>query len=60
MKILKQLTFAAAGTYAVLHLARTIIRRRRDFDWLGKRIVITGSSRGLGLVISRQLADQGA
>jgi len=60
MKILKNLTIAAAGTYAALLLARTIVRHQRDFDWLGKRVVVTGASRGLGLVIARQLADQGA
>jgi len=56
----KKLAITAAGAYAALHLARTIVRRRRDFDWRGKRVVITGGSRGLGLVIARQLADQGA
>lgn len=60
MEILKKLTIAAVGTVAALHLARTIIRHRRDFDWFGKRVVITGGSRGLGLVIARQLVDQGA
>ena len=35
-------------------------RRRSDYDFLGKSIVITGGSRGLGLVMARELADAGA
>ncbi len=33
---------------------------KRKFDWRYKRVIVTGGSRGLGLVIARQLADQGA
>ncbi len=60
MKILEKLALVSACGYASLHLARTIVRQRRSFAWKGKRVVITGGSRGLGLVIARQLADQGA
>jgi NAD(P)-dependent dehydrogenase (short-subunit alcohol dehydrogenase family) len=35
-------------------------RRRRRFDFAGKVVVVTGSSRGLGLVLARQLARQQA
>ncbi|KAA5539183.1 SDR family oxidoreductase [Roseiconus nitratireducens] len=49
-----------AAAYTGLQLTRTIIRRNREFDWRGKRVIITGASRGLGLVIARQLADHGA
>jgi NAD(P)-dependent dehydrogenase (short-subunit alcohol dehydrogenase family) len=34
--------------------------RRRHFDFAGKVVVVTGSSRGLGLVLARQLAAQQA
>ena len=37
------------------------IRQRSDaFDYNGKSVVITGGSRGLGLVLARQLATEGA
>jgi NAD(P)-dependent dehydrogenase (short-subunit alcohol dehydrogenase family) len=35
-------------------------RSRRLIDFAGKTVVITGGSRGLGLVIARELAAQGA
>ncbi|MGH9329838.1 MAG: SDR family NAD(P)-dependent oxidoreductase [Vicinamibacterales bacterium] len=35
-------------------------RRRRAYDFNGKAVVITGGSRGLGLVMARELADEGA
>ncbi len=55
----KLFVISAAG-YATLELARHVVRRQRELSWQGKRVVITGASRGLGLVIARQLADQGA
>jgi NAD(P)-dependent dehydrogenase (short-subunit alcohol dehydrogenase family) len=35
-------------------------RRRDTYDFSGKSVVITGGSRGLGLVLARELADEGA
>lgn len=35
-------------------------RRRDSFDFAGKSVLITGGSRGLGLTIARELADEGA
>ena len=35
-------------------------RRRRAFDFSGRSVLITGGSRGLGLVIARLLAAEGA
>jgi NAD(P)-dependent dehydrogenase (short-subunit alcohol dehydrogenase family) len=35
-------------------------RRRRAFDFSGRSVLITGGSRGLGLVIARQVAAEGA
>jgi short-subunit dehydrogenase len=40
--------------------ARALIRRGRAFDFKGKTALITGGSRGLGLLLARNLADQGA
>src|SRR5918996_1819343 len=54
----RNLMMGAAGIGAVL-LAQAW-RRRSDYDFAGKSVVITGGSRGLGLVIARELADEGA
>jgi len=35
-------------------------RGRNSIDFNGKTVVVTGGSRGLGLVIARELADEGA
>ena len=50
---------AAAGAAAIAAAAR-VARSRRAIDFAGRRVVITGGSRGLGLVMARQLAEQGA
>ncbi len=60
MNTLTKVFWTATAGYASLELVRHIVRRQRNFSWRGKRVVITGASRGLGLVIARQLADQGA
>ncbi len=39
---------------------RELLRRQRDFELQGKTVLITGGSRGLGLALSREFADQGA
>ena len=48
----------AAGLGAMM-LARAW-RRRHAIDFAGKTVIITGGSRGLGLVLARQLVDEGA
>src|SRR5688500_8328672 len=40
--------------------AMRVWRLRTNFDYASKVVVITGGSRGLGLVMARQLADEGA
>lgn len=49
----------AAGV-GVWMVARAIIRKMRSYDLRGKNVLITGGSRGLGLVMARQLVQQGA
>ena len=48
-----------SGAGAALAAAR-LVRRRRAIDFSGRTVVITGGSRGLGLVMARQFADDGA
>ncbi|PIQ21633.1 MAG: ketoacyl reductase [Cytophagales bacterium CG18_big_fil_WC_8_21_14_2_50_42_9] len=55
----KSLWIAAAGAGALIGL-RALNRRRNAFDFAGKTVLITGASRGLGLVMARQLAAEGA
>jgi NAD(P)-dependent dehydrogenase (short-subunit alcohol dehydrogenase family) len=47
----------AAGTYLAV---QQFVRRRRWFDFSGKSVIIAGGSRGLGLVLARQLVAKGA
>src|SRR5687767_15278360 len=54
----RNLMLGAAGVGAVV-LAQAW-RRRTDYDFATRSVVVTGGSRGLGLVIARQLADEGA
>jgi NAD(P)-dependent dehydrogenase (short-subunit alcohol dehydrogenase family) len=49
----------AAGVAAVFAGAR-VLRARRAIDFGGRVVVITGGSRGLGLVMARKLAARGA
>jgi NAD(P)-dependent dehydrogenase (short-subunit alcohol dehydrogenase family) len=54
----RMLAVTALGAGAVL--AAQMWRRRDPYDFAGKSVLITGGSRGLGLVMARQLADEGA
>ncbi|HEY0081600.1 MAG TPA: SDR family NAD(P)-dependent oxidoreductase [Pyrinomonadaceae bacterium] len=53
------LLLAGAGAGALLG-ALAALRKRREFDFSGRTILITGGSRGLGLVLARELAREGA
>jgi NAD(P)-dependent dehydrogenase (short-subunit alcohol dehydrogenase family) len=53
------LVLAAAGAGA-LAVARALYRRSKEYDLKGKAVLITGGSRGLGLVLAREFADEGA
>ena len=45
------------GLYAAVRLAARAYRR---IDFAGKVVVITGGSRGLGLLLARRFGDEGA
>jgi NAD(P)-dependent dehydrogenase (short-subunit alcohol dehydrogenase family) len=50
----------ATGAAASLLAARAAVRNRDAISFEGRVVVITGGSRGLGLVIARQLVREGA
>ena len=50
---------ALAGIGAALTAGR-MVRSRRGIDFSGRTVVISGGSRGLGLVMARQFAEQAA
>lgn len=54
-----KLWWLAAGAGALM-AARAVSRSLNSYDFLGKVVLITGGSRGLGLVMARQLAAEGA
>jgi NAD(P)-dependent dehydrogenase (short-subunit alcohol dehydrogenase family) len=55
----KRAVAIGAATFGALLAARTW-QRRRAYDFEGKSVLITGGSRGLGLVMARELAHEGA
>ncbi|RDV16233.1 SDR family NAD(P)-dependent oxidoreductase [Pontibacter diazotrophicus] len=54
-----KLWWLAAGAGALM-AARAVIRKLGAYDFNHKVVLITGGSRGLGLVMARQLAAEGA
>jgi NAD(P)-dependent dehydrogenase (short-subunit alcohol dehydrogenase family) len=56
----KHAVLITAGGLGLLLAARTAMRKWREYDFRDKVALITGGSRGLGLVIARQLLHQGA
>ena len=59
MKGSKLVLAVGAGLAAAL-VSRALVRRSRRFSFAGKSVLITGGSRGMGLVLARQLVDAGA
>lgn len=55
----KQL-LAAGAAVATLLVGRALLRRWRRWDLAGRTILVSGGSRGLGLIIARELVRQGA
>jgi NAD(P)-dependent dehydrogenase (short-subunit alcohol dehydrogenase family) len=55
-----QTVLITAGGLGLLLAARAAVRKRREYDLRDKVVLITGGSRGLGLVIARQVLHEGA
>src|SRR5215216_759202 len=55
----RALMFAAAGAGAALAI-RALVRKANEISMRDRVVLITGGSRGLGLVMARQLAREGA
>jgi NAD(P)-dependent dehydrogenase (short-subunit alcohol dehydrogenase family) len=53
------LLLGAVGVGALL-MTRALVRRWSEYDLRGKTVLITGGSRGLGLVMAREFAREGA
>jgi NAD(P)-dependent dehydrogenase (short-subunit alcohol dehydrogenase family) len=56
----KKLLLLGGAGLATVAAARALIRRSRWFSYQGRVVVVTGGSRGLGLVLARHLVDAGA
>src|SRR5207237_2535000 len=58
---MKQSTLTLAAALAGgAYLCKQIARSMRRIDFHGRHVLITGGSRGLGLVLARELASEGA
>ncbi|AMM51714.1 ketoacyl reductase [Rufibacter sp. DG15C] len=58
-KTKNSLLLAGAGIGS-LFLLRSALRSKREFSFTDRTVLITGGSRGLGLVLARMFAEQGA
>jgi NAD(P)-dependent dehydrogenase (short-subunit alcohol dehydrogenase family) len=59
-RLAKGLLVAGGVGLAATIAAKALLRRSRWFEFAGTTCIVTGGSRGLGLVLSRQLVAQGA
>jgi NAD(P)-dependent dehydrogenase (short-subunit alcohol dehydrogenase family) len=56
----KSLLIGGGAGLGGLWAIKALVRRARWFEFAGKSVIVTGGSRGLGLVLARQLVDAGA
>lgn len=60
MSTVRRRILKAAVFFGGVAAARAIIRRMKEFRLHGRTVLITGGSRGLGLLLAREFASQGA
>ena len=60
MRTSRRILLASSAALGLAAAARSLARRRRHFDLRGKVALVTGGSRGLGLVLARELTERGA
>jgi NAD(P)-dependent dehydrogenase (short-subunit alcohol dehydrogenase family) len=60
MSLLRKTALLAAGVGLTAWAVKTSREHKRWFSYAGRTIIVTGGSRGLGLVLARQLVDRGA
>ena len=60
MRTSRRVLLASGVALGVAAAVRSLARRRRHFDLRGKVALVTGGSRGLGLVLARELTERGA
>jgi short chain dehydrogenase len=52
--------FAVGAALAAAFASRNMLRRSRRFSFADRTVLVAGGSRGMGLVLARQLVDAGA
>jgi short-subunit dehydrogenase len=57
---LKQAAWLTAGGVGLVLASRALARRLNAYDLSGRNVLITGGSRGLGLVLAREFVGKGA
>lgn len=56
----KRAMIVAGAGFAASLAAKALLRQSRWINWPGKRVIVTGGSRGLGLCLARKLVSEGA
>jgi len=60
MKLRDKLLIGLVGTAGLALAGRALLRSRRRIELSGRVVIVTGGSTGLGLLVARQAAEQGA
>lgn len=60
MHISNRFLLGLAMAWGAYKLAETAVRQSRRFAWLDRVVLISGGSRGLGIVLARELVRRGA
>lgn len=60
MKISNRFLLGLGLAWGAYKLAETVVRKSRRFSWRDRVVVVSGGSRGLGIVLARELVGRGA